>query len=428
MENLFNLDALNAVPRAVGFEKQLPNLAMYQLNWGPFAKLTDGFDPDEIPGFTKASKNVSKAEGFWRGLYESLVGKAEGELARAGAYKCGLANLIPDDINSVMQFVPASMEKPQMDKLAAIASGILTDWSVHVVSGNHTTNAKAQQQVKDWTYQAELEGKKGVWLISAQMATRSFSVAHINVVLLTYDAGGLGATIQKISRALTPGGGKTTGHIVSLSLLEGRDDKTDAIVLEAATKVAETQEVDIETAIRRVHSTMPIFTIEDGDLITLSESEYLNQVMTLRQAERISVNLEGLITNYDLVSHIVRNLGKGGNRLASPDAVLLPGVTYKDPRAQRDTEGRSDNDFQRELNDARERLEKLAESAPYFSLFADCTASIDTLLSNLRDTETAEEFYEEFNVTPQELETLLEVKALNRVGVESAMSIWLAKA
>jgi hypothetical protein len=428
MDNLFDIAALNAVPRAVGFEKQLPDLSMYQLNWGPFAKLTDGFDLDEIPSFTKASQDVNKAEGFWRGLYESLVGKAEGNLARAGAYKCGLANLLPDEIRSVMQFVPAGMKKPQMDKLAMLASGILTDWDVHVVNGNHTTNAKAQQQVKDWNYQAQLNNRKGVWLISSQMATRSFSVADINVVLLTYDGGSLGATIQKISRALTPGGGKTTGHIVSLSLLEGRDDKTDSIVLEAATRVAESQGVDIETAIRRVHSTMPIFTIEDGDLISLSESEYLNQVMTLRQAERISVSWEGLLTNYDLVSRIVRNLGKAGNRLANPDAVLLPGTTYKDPQAPRNTGDNSNSDFQRELNNTREKLEKLAESAPYFSLFADLTASVSRLLGNLKDPDVAVEFYNEFSVTPCDLEDLLEVKALNRVGVEAAMSIWLAKA
>jgi hypothetical protein len=420
----FDFAALNSTPRAIEFEQQLPNLKFYQLDWGQYVPVVEGFDPDEVPAFTKAIKDVERAQGFWRGLIESLVGKARGNLARAGADQCALSGFIQDDVDSVMMFVSGSAKNEQVDKLGLILSGILTDWDVKVVNGGHTSNAKAETDVKQWIEIAKDQGKRGVWLLSTNMATRSFSVSDINVVLLAYDAGDQAATIQKISRALTPGGGKGTGHVVSLSLVSGRDDKTDAIVLEAAEKVAESQDLDLEEAVRRVYRTMPIFTIDDGYSVQLDVSDYLNRVLSLRGCKRVAVGREAILLHAEDIQALVTNVGKMGNRLDRPEVKLTPGTTFKDPANRQGT--REATLSASDLNNIRQRLEALADQSEYFVYFSGLKPSIQSLFETLEnDEDLTLDFYEEFRVAPENLKELFELKALNRVAVEAAMSLHL---
>jgi hypothetical protein len=423
MKTTFDFAALEATPRATQFEKKLPGIKLYQLDWGVFVPLTEGFDPDEVPSFTKAIKDVERAQGFWRSLTESLIGEASGELARQKADQCALSSFINDRVDSVMMFVSGSAKKSEMDKLGKILSGVLTDWDVKIVNGNHTSNAAAETEVKSWIEIAKDNGKRGVWLISSNMATRSFSVPDINVVILAYDAGDSAATVQKISRALTPGGEKTTGHIVSLSLIPGRNDKTDAIVLEAAKKVAEAQEVGLEEALRRVHRTMPIFTIEDGYSVQLKASDYLNNVLNLRGCKRVAVGREAILTHLEELYSLVSHIEKMGNRVESPDIDLTPGSTFKDPQNRNNGDP---NLTQSELNDVRLRLESLADSCEFFVYFSDFEPSVETLFASLdKDTELALEFAEEFSISPKNLKKLFDLRALNRTAVEAAMSLHL---
>jgi hypothetical protein len=256
------------------------------------------------------------------------------------------------------------------------------------------------------------------------MATRSFSVPDINVVLLAYDAGSQAATVQKISRALTPGGGKSVGHIVSLSLVPGRDDKTDSIVLEAAEKVAESQDVDLEEALRRVYRTMPIFTIDDGYSVQLAVSDYLDKVLNLRGCKRVAVGRDALVLHAEDIFDLISRVGKMGNRLENPDVDLTPGAKFKDPAQRAGAEPRDLTAAQ--INDVRKRLENLAEQSEYFVYFANLVPSVNELLTNLdSDPELAINFFEEFQVAPEALRELFELKALNRVAIEAAMSLHL---
>jgi hypothetical protein len=424
MKTTFDFAALDDTPRAVQFEKQLPNIKFYQLDWGKFVPLTEGFDPNEAPTFSKAIGDVTRAQGFWRGLAESLVGKARGELATLGADQCALSGFIGESVDSVMMFVSGGAKKKEMTRLGEILSGILTDWDVKVVNGDHTSNAKAEQEVKQWIDIAKDKGKRGVWLISANMATRSFSVPDINVVLLAYDAGGQAATVQKISRALTPGGGKSTGHIVSLSLVAGRDDKTDAIILESARKVAEQQEVDIEEALRRVYRTMPIFTIDDGYAIQLEVSDYLNKVLNLNSCARVAVKRDAILRHFDELTDLLSGVSKPRNRVDQPTVELTPGAKFKDPANPR--AGSDRNMTEAAIESTRQRLQNLAEQSEFFVYFSDFKPSVEELFANLRREEELNViFREEFNITPEDLKQIFDMKALDRVLIETTMSLHL---
>jgi negative regulator of sigma E activity len=113
-----------------------------------------------------------------------------------------------------------------------------------------------------------------------------------------------------------------------------------------------------------------------------------------------------------------------GNRLENPDVDLTPGAKFKDPAQRAGAEPRDLTAAQ--INDVRKRLENLAEQSEYFVYFANLVPSVNELLTNLdSDPELAINFFEEFQVAPEALRELFELKALNRVAIEAAMSLHL---
>jgi len=276
--------------RAVEFEKYLAQVRFYRYSWGAFVQYLDEHELKYNPSFTKASKNVSKNQGFWIGLYKSLIGVSS--ITDANEY-C-LANCIESEPDCVMQFV--SMTNAQMEKLGSLSKSILnTLYEVVVVNGNEVKGEYAEQYVKNAIRSARTEGKK-VWIIASQMCQRSFSIPDINVVLLTYDNGEVGATIQRMSRALTAGNDSKVGHIISLSIDGNRDDKIAPMILDAAKQVAEHEGIDIVTALKKVMKSTPIFQMgEDGYNLELNPDDYAREIFSSNSSHRIMMNNDRLM-------------------------------------------------------------------------------------------------------------------------------------
>lgn len=276
--------------RAVEFEKNLAQVRFYRYSWGSFVQHLDKHELKYNPSFTKASKNVGKNQGFWIGLYKSLIGSSP--IRNANDY-C-LANCIESGPDCVMQFV--SMNNTQMEKLGSLAKSVLNPlYEVVVVNGNEVKGEYAEQYVKDAIRSARMKDKK-VWIIASQMCQRSFSIPEINVVLLTYDNGEVGATIQRMSRALTAGNGDKIGHIISLSIDGNRDDKVAPMILDAAKQVAEHEDIDIVTALKKVMRSTPIFQMgEDGDNLQLDPDDYSREIFSSSSSHRIIINNDRLM-------------------------------------------------------------------------------------------------------------------------------------
>lgn len=277
--------------RAKGFENNLAKVQFYRYDWSRFVSYIDGHEVELNPSFAKCSRDVQKNHGFWTGLYQSLIGQSP--IMDANDYS--IFNCLENDSpRSAMQFV--SMNNSQLKKLESIAHTVLNQfYDVYVINGEVTTNEQAEQFVKDKIRIAEHKGKH-VWIIASNMGQRSFSVAEINVVLLTYDSGDLGATVQKMSRALTTGDSEKIGHIISLSIDGTRDDKIAPMILDAAIKVAENEGIDIVSALRKVMKTLPIFQMcEDGYNMQLEVDEYSKEIFSSSNSHRIVMNNERLM-------------------------------------------------------------------------------------------------------------------------------------
>lgn len=282
---------IQSLKRAIHFEKNLAMIRFYRYDWSRFVPSLDGQTVELNPSFSKSSKDVQKSHGFWSGLYQSMIG----ENPDTDANDYSLFNCLEEDSpKSVIQFV--CMSNSQMHKLEAIAKAVLSPfYDVYVINGDKVKGKDAEQFVKDKIRIAEMNGRH-VWIIASQMCQRSFSIPEINVVLLTYDSGDLGATVQKMSRALTAGSEQKIGHIISLSIDGNRDDKIAPMILETARKVAEHENVDIVTALKKVMKTTPIFQMgKDGYNMQLDPDDYSKEVFSSSNSHRIIINNDRLM-------------------------------------------------------------------------------------------------------------------------------------
>jgi hypothetical protein len=149
------------------------------------------------------------------------------------------------------------------------------------------TNRSAEKDVKEAIELAK-EKNQSVLLLSAGMAQRSFSVGAITELYLAYDEGDNGATIQKISRALTPEAEGKVGRIVSLSFDPNRDDKFDALLIETALNYKRNRNIkSAKDAMRDVLRTVDIFRCTPDGSIKLDGDDYLEQAIDRKSISRV---------------------------------------------------------------------------------------------------------------------------------------------
>lgn len=278
---------LKQYKRAVEFEKNLAKVEFYRFDWSRFASVLADKNTELNPSFTKCSADVLKNNAFWTGLYKTMIGvHSDIDLNYYSLFGC-----LNGNSESVIQFV--SMSNAQLKNLEKIARSTLSQfYDVHAICGDDIQGKEAEQFVKDKIIVAKQNNKK-VWIIASQMCQRSFSIADINVVLLSYDNGDLGATMQKISRALTNGNREKTGYVISLSIDGNRDDKIAPMIMDAAEQVAEHEDVSLPDALRKVMKTFPIFQMaEDGHAVQLLPDEYAKEIFSTSNGIRLAVNKE----------------------------------------------------------------------------------------------------------------------------------------
>lgn len=402
--------------RAVEFEKNLAQVRFYRYSWGSFVQYLDQHELKYNPSFTKASKNVNKNQGFWIGLYKSLIGSSS--IIDANDY-C-LSNCVEGESNCVMQFV--SMTNAQMEKLGSLAKSILnTLYEVVVVNGNEVKGEYAEQYVKDSIRSARMKDKK-VWIIASQMCQRSFSIPEINVVLLTYDNGEIGATVQRMSRALTAGNSEKVGHIISLSIDGNRDDKVTPMVLDAAKQVAEHEGIDTVDALKKVMKSTPIFQMgEDGYNVELSHDEYSKEIFSSSSSHRIMMNNDRLM--YDGCLDEIDFDSTEKLESVKVESDFKKGKTFLDS-IKKSGSGESSEE-QTIINQRRNKLKQITDRTAYCAREVRKHKKDMNLDTFVELVETNTFVSKSIGVTPQEFRLLLDQKYLDSsllsmyVGCES---------
>jgi hypothetical protein len=236
-----------------------------------------------LPSWTKFAANPIRAKGFWTRMLQAVF------LGQHGWDELNVEEQFGEvaDHRVAMMFLSGSMRNKNLDIAAQLAQQALPGYSVVPIYGEEMTNRSAERDVKQAIEQAAGRGQS-VLLLSAGMAQRSFSVGSITELYLAYDEGDNGATIQKISRALTPEQAGKIGRIVSLSFDPNRDDKFDALLIETALNYKRTHAIkSAKEAMRDVLRTIDIFRCTPQGAVKIQGDDYLEQAIKRKSVSRV---------------------------------------------------------------------------------------------------------------------------------------------
>ena len=279
-----------------------PNFECYQMDlMGPVNDAIDSGEVDEdfatLPSWAKFSTNPIKSKGFFTRTLQAMF------LGQGGHDELNV-DLQTEDYKSQrvsMMFLPANTRNDVLEIIGTVAQETLPGYEVIVLcgavkhNGRKITNRLAERAVKE-----VVEQGKPTLIIAAQMAQRSFSIPEITELYLAYDRGANGATIQKMSRTLTPGEMNKVGRIFSLSFDPNRDDKFDAMIVETAVNYKKRHQTkSLQEAMRDVLRTIDIFKCTQEGAIKVELDDYLNVALERKGITRVL----GKIADMSLLGH-----------------------------------------------------------------------------------------------------------------------------
>ena len=290
----------------------IPDFACYQMDLsGPVnsaikaGEVSDDFK--ELPSWSKFAANPMKSKGFFVRVLEALF-KGTG-----GHDELNVDSMIENwsgDSRVAMMFVNA--HNKQMEMIDKIANESLNAYRVVTLSGGVKYNGKkvtqknCQQIVSEVVEQATKDNKS-VLIISNIMGQRSFSIPEITELYLAYDRGEMGATLQKMSRTLTPGDINKTGRIFSLSFDPNRDDKFDAMIIETAINLKKRKNMrSLAEALRSVLNTIDVFNCTKDGAVAMNKDTYLEAALARKAVSRVIGKTINMPTDIEILSAIAK--------------------------------------------------------------------------------------------------------------------------
>jgi hypothetical protein len=218
------------------------------------------FDEKVQPSWNKIWAKPLANRSFVSKLIGSLIGE---DSLRT---ELNLSNLAGEPVYCFMLLVSANNK--EMSDIAKIARHNYPDYHFKVLNGDFTNNSSAQYETEREINEAKIAGKKGIVIIANQMGSRSYSVSEIQATVIAYDRGSVDATVQKVSRCLTPGvtydnSIKENGYIVDLSFDPNRSENVERLILEEAIQIQRSQGIEFVSAVKFVLSSIDLFKVNE---------------------------------------------------------------------------------------------------------------------------------------------------------------------
>jgi hypothetical protein len=266
------------------------DIEFYQMNLTSAVEFARTVDPaafvDDgvfLPSWSKFAANPIKAKGFWTRTLQAVFLGQHGLDALNVEYQTGQVATH----RVAMMFLSGSIRNENLLVAAQLAQQAIPGYIVVPIYGDEMTNRTAEGDVKEIIEKAA-KTNQSVLLLSAGMAQRSFSVPQITELYLAYDSGDNGATVQKMSRALTPDKVGKVGRIISLSFDPNRDDKFDAMLIETALNYKKTHKIaSAKDAMRDVIRTVDIFRCTEDGAVKIEIDEYLEAAISRKSVSRV---------------------------------------------------------------------------------------------------------------------------------------------
>jgi len=269
------------------------DVEFYQMNLASVVEIARTAEPDAfiqdgifLPSWSKFAAQPVKAKGFFTNMLQAVFEGKGGDDSLNVDYQT--ERKAKEGIKVAMMFLPGSTTNDNLLEIKPIAEQALRGFNIVLVSGaEDMSNATAERDVTEEIEKAE-KNNQHVLILSAGMAQRSFSIPQITELYLAYDTGDNGATIQKMSRTLTPHKAGKVGRIVSLSFDPNRDDKFDSMIIETAQNYKKNHNIaDLKQAMRDVLRTVDIFKCQQDGSVKIEVDEYLEEALARKSIDRV---------------------------------------------------------------------------------------------------------------------------------------------
>lgn len=289
-----------------------------------------------LPSWSKLAANPesSGAVAFFRNAIKAVIGgeddNGRDHLTLRHAVRCAEKRKMDNRNRVAMMWLPGSITNANLSTLREIAQEALGGFVVIAISGNETydlsqrkfTNRNSERYTIEIIKNAERENR-GVLILAANMAQRSYSVPKITELYLAYDGGSEAATIQKISRAFTPNGDHNkVARVVSLSFDPARDDKFDALMIQSALNYQQKNNiVNTRDALAQVLRTINIIRSDENAVIRFDINTYLNSMLARNSLGRVIGKTADV---YKLSAEEIKALAEGNHHVfctPKPEAV-----------------------------------------------------------------------------------------------------------
>lgn len=261
--------------------QKIPPVEFYQMDLTRLVQLTRKTSPelfvdgdDRLPSWTKFAKNPNRAQGFFTNMLQAIM------LGKHGIDELNVMHQTNGKLNKhrvAMMFLSGSMKNEYFATAVQFAQAALPGWKILEISGQARTNALDEDVVRR-EVDAAADTNTPVLILSHGMAQHSFSSGEISELYLCYDSGDVGATTQKMSRALTADNESKIARIFNLSFDPNHDDKFDCALIAAAQNYAKTSKTEISEALRMVIGTLDIFDCQEDGAVKIDPDTYLSQV------------------------------------------------------------------------------------------------------------------------------------------------------
>lgn len=400
----------------------VPDFACYQMNLqGPVQAAIDAGqvsdDFKELPSWSKFAAHPMKSRGFLTRILDALF-KGQGGFDELNV------NLQTENwagVRVAMMFVSAN--NAQMDMIDTIANETLDAWRVITLTGSRKyngkkiTNKNCQKIVAEIVEQAQKDNKS-VLIISNNLGQRSFSIPEITELYLAYDAGEMGATLQKMSRTLTPGDIDKIGRIFSLSFDPNRDDKFDAMVIETAVNIKRRKNMrSLAEALRTVLSTVDIFNCTKDGSVALDKDMYLEAALARKAVSRVlgkTINLSQC--SVDIITAIAQG---NADYLRNEKQKATTKGTTRSGKQERDKNSNTvDKTSEKLIAKAREVVVNILENLDIIIDGTGCNQLEDAMSAISDDKEYQECIEEEFGVSYEVVEYLFDNQIINQEHAE----------
>lgn len=290
------------------------DVEFYQMNLKSIVDIAREHEPEAfvdngafLPSWSKFAAQPVKAKGFFTNMLQAVFEGKGGDDSLNVDFQTG--RRAKEGIKVAMMFLPGSTTNDNLLEIKPIAEQALRGFRIVLVSGAESmSNASAERDVKEQIELAE-KNNQHVLILSAGMAQRSFSIPQITELYLAYDAGDNGATIQKMSRTLTPHRAGKVGRVISLSFDPNRDDKLDSMIIETAQNYKRNHNIpDLKQALRDVLRTIDIFKCQPNGAVKVEVDQYLEEALARKSIDRVIGKIAPMS---DLSKEVVSALSSG---------------------------------------------------------------------------------------------------------------------